>query len=132
MADRRRTLRDGTNVTRKQLVIEGRRLVVFDLGHDGEDRSLAQEHQELFLGHLLGVQWHTWFKTVAQRAHDGRDQAHRRRLSNDERVRRLRIAHGIPIGSVPNDPTGGDFVPPTPGVGGRLGAPVLRKTVRKG
>jgi hypothetical protein len=95
-------------IPRRKLVKQGRRLVICDLGHDGpDDQALAHEHQEKFLGAPLKVQFHTWFKIVAQRAHDGWDVAGRQRISNAVRELRLSIARDTrpdPAGTTGADP----------------------------
>ncbi len=106
------TLPNGDITTRRRLVIEGRRLVVFDLGLTDTDSHLAQRHQEKYLGHLLRVQFHTWFKTVALRAYRGWDQAHCRKLSVAEREQRLSVARGEFVGRMPTAETGGTKTPP--------------------
>lgn len=91
---------------RSQLVKEGRRLVKFDLGGPAvircsDDKDLAHKHQTMFLGQTQSVQPDTWFKTVAIRTYNGWDQARRRKLSGDERVARLRVAHNLPLDRPP-------------------------------
>jgi hypothetical protein len=82
-------------IKRRELVAEGRRLVIFDLGQHGPDDQLAHLHQEMVLGKGLRCQWHTWFKTVAARAHNGWRADHAEKLSGAERDMRLQVARGL-------------------------------------
>jgi len=91
-------------LSRRELVKEGRRLVIFDLGHTGPDELIAHEHQQLVLGYTTKMQFHTWFKTVAGRVHRGWDADHKHRISTTARAARLAVARGAP--PLPTDFTG--------------------------
>ena len=91
---------DNPMLPRRVLVKQGCALVIHDLGGltavDGvDDTELAHRHQQRFLGTTLKVQFHTWFKVVAQRAHNGWNQAHTRKLSNSAHLARLSKLGGM-------------------------------------
>jgi hypothetical protein len=115
-------LADGTQVLRSKLVTQGRRLVIHDLRHQGDDdRALACEHQERYLGRILGCQPQTYFKTQAVRAHNGWDQAREHRLFTALHRHRIAVAEGA---SRPTYPAETGYSGTPSGVAGGFG---LRK-----
>jgi hypothetical protein len=121
---RRIKLTDGTAVIRRRLVAQGRRLVLHDLRRapdTRDDRALAHEHQERYLGRILGCQPDTYFKTQAVRAHNGWDQARENRLFTALHRHRIAVAEGA---SRPTYPAETGYSGTPSGVAGGFG---LRK-----
>lgn len=130
MAERTIKTREGP-INRRKLVVEGRRLVLSDLGyppdHQASDMDLARRHQEKFLGAPLKCQPDTWLKTVAVRAHNGWNVSHERRISADARERRLAIARGgHHVTARPSPLREPTKTGPTTGGGGRLSTDGVR------
>jgi hypothetical protein len=112
---RKVALKIGAPMRKRALQVEGRRLVIHDLGGidacSGLDlATIAACHQQRFLGRTLQVLPSTYFKTIAIRAHNGWDPTHNRRLTAEERRLRLRLAETAlfpnPVPAVETSTTG--------------------------